>query len=93
MSAGNLHELIDLVIDGVATDEEIQDLARLVDEHPELSDGLIRELLIHSLLSWSSEDISVELATFGAIAASEAGRAQGSTNLEALNPASRTDLT
>ncbi len=60
-----LHELIDFVLDGSCTDDERQEFARLIDDHPELIQGLAEEVFIHSLLQWQNESITRDLAVFG----------------------------
>lgn len=60
-----LHELIDFVFDGSCTDDERQEFARLIDEHPELIKGLTQEVFIHSLLQWHGESINRDLMVFG----------------------------
>lgn len=64
-AARRLHELIDFVFDGSCTDDEREEFATLIDNHPELIQGLAEEVFIHSLLQWQSESISRDLALIG----------------------------
>jgi hypothetical protein len=51
-SERRLHELIDFVLDGSCTDEQRQEFAQIIDEHPELIKGL-------------TQNISRDIAIFG----------------------------
>jgi hypothetical protein len=64
-SERRLHELIDFVLDGSCTDEQRQEFAQIIDEHPDLIKGLTQEVFTHSLLQWRSENISRDIAIFG----------------------------
>jgi hypothetical protein len=57
-----LHELIDFVLDGSCTDDERQEFAQLIDDHPELIKELTEEVFVHSLLQWQTENITRDLA-------------------------------
>ncbi len=67
-----LQELIDFVLDGSCTDDERREFSQLIDEHPELIQGLTEEVFIHNLLQWQSENIERDLAVFGVAEALEA---------------------
>lgn len=59
-----IDELLEFVLDGSCADQQRQEFAALVDEHPELIKGLANEVFIHSLLLWQSENISREVHLF-----------------------------
>ena len=53
--------LTQLVLDGIATDAERAELARLSAAHPELVTSVVDELMIDALLKWQSGSITEEL--------------------------------
>ena len=55
------NQLIGRVLDGLCTDDEREELARLGKEHPELVTGVVDELILHALLKWQSGNIADEL--------------------------------
>jgi hypothetical protein len=73
-SERRLDGLIDFVLDGSCTDDERQEFAQLIEEHPELIKGITEEVFVHSLLQWQSESISRDLAVYGL---SELSESQG----------------
>jgi hypothetical protein len=54
--------LLSLVLDGSCTEDDREELAQLVVEHPGFEPELVEALSIHSLLQWQSEDVSSVLA-------------------------------
>ena len=62
--------LTQLVLDGIATDAEIVDLARLSASHPESVSSVVDELMVDALLKWQSGSITEDLPFLGGIAAS-----------------------
>jgi hypothetical protein len=46
------HEILEASFDGACTDEQVSELARTVDDHPEMVETLVQEAFIHSLLQW-----------------------------------------
>lgn len=50
--------LLSLVLDGSCTEDDREELSRLVVEHPGFEPELVEALLIHSLLQWQSADVA-----------------------------------
>ncbi len=53
--------LTQLVLDGIATDEERAELSRLSAAHPKLVDSVVNELMVDALLKWQSGSIVEKL--------------------------------
>jgi hypothetical protein len=47
-----LQELLDGILDGSSTDEQLQEFADLIDRDRQLSAELVEQLRLHSLLQW-----------------------------------------
>src|SRR4051794_9284434 len=56
-----LEKLLSNLLDGRATDEDGDELAKLLNEHPQLMAKFAEELSIHSLLQWQGEDVTGDL--------------------------------
>ena len=55
-------QLLGLVLDGVCSDDEQEDLAQLAEEHPHLIVAQVETIFTHSLLLWQCEDVSEFMA-------------------------------
>jgi len=53
--------LLSVVLDGSCTEDEREELAQLVIEHPGFETELAEELSIHSLLQWQGEDVARDM--------------------------------
>ncbi|MCA9260387.1 MAG: FecR domain-containing protein, partial [Planctomycetales bacterium] len=59
--ARRLAQLLELVLDGTCTDDDRVEFASLLERSPKLCDDVARDVFLHSLLQWQSEDIRHEL--------------------------------
>ncbi len=57
----HLQRLLEIVIDGTASDEERREFAKLIEQHPDLTSPLVEQLRTHSLLQWQCHEIDLHL--------------------------------
>lgn len=51
-----LREYVDFVLDGSCTDQQREEFAQLIDQHPELTPEIVEQVFMHSLLQWRCEE-------------------------------------
>jgi hypothetical protein len=56
LCSNRLYELLDYVLDGSCTDDQRSEFSALLDENPESISELTKEVMVHSLLHWRSEE-------------------------------------
>jgi hypothetical protein len=56
------HEILEANFDGMSTDEQRLELARIAANHPEMVESLVKEVFIHGLLQWENERIPWAMA-------------------------------
>jgi FecR protein len=68
--------LISLVLDGICSDAERDELVEQLQQHPDWFNEIVDEVVVNSLLQWLGDDVAEELAVFPlAVANDIVGRA------------------
>src|SRR3954469_4509324 len=60
-SDNRVKELLDLAIERTCSDADRKELVQLIEKNPRKWREIIKQLFVHSLLQWQSEDIGEDL--------------------------------